>query len=205
VKHFVFLSSSHAVATESDDMLTRSTQPRPESLYGQSKRDAEIGLIDALDGTSTTWTILRPPLVYGPENLANFQRLVRLVQTGLPLPLRSVANRRSFVGIDNLVDVILLAIEHPNARGQIFFPSDGEPVSTPALIEAIAEALGRPSPLFRFPEKILRAAAQYLRVTPLQKLLSSLWVDAAPLETELGWTPRRTLAEGLAQLHLSKK
>lgn len=198
VKHVIFLSSCHAVATESDEKLTEATVPRPTSIYGQSKLEAEKLLVQNLSPTPTAWTILRPPLVYGPENLANFQRLVSLVRSGAPLPLKSVNNQRSFIGVDNLVDVIIRCIENPNARRRMYYPSDGTPVSTPELIEAIAHSLGRHARLFPFPQSVLSLLAQ--RVTPLRKLMSSLFVDSSPLRDELGWEPLHTLAAGLSQL-----
>jgi len=66
--------------------------------------------------------------------------LVKLVQTGLPLPLASVRNRRSFIYVENLVDLIVNCLGNPKAFGKIFLPSDGEDVSTPELIRAIARA-----------------------------------------------------------------
>jgi nucleoside-diphosphate-sugar epimerase len=143
VKHFVFLSSCHAVAAESDQVLTDCTIPHPVTAYGRSKLAAESAIKSVLADSDCAWTILRPPLVYGPGNKANFGSLVKLVQTGLPLPLASVRNRRSFIYVENLVDLIVTCLANPKAFGKTFFPSDGEDVSTPELIRAIARASAR--------------------------------------------------------------
>lgn len=140
VKHFVFLSSCHSVAAESDEVLTDRTNPRPISAYGRSKLAAEGAIKSVLADSDCAWTILRPPLVYGPGNKANFGLLVKLVQTGLPLPLASVRNRRSFIYVENLVDLIATCLGNPKAFRKTFYPSDGEDVSTPELIRAIAHA-----------------------------------------------------------------
>ena len=87
VKHFIFLSSCHAVAGESDDVLTDRTVPQPVTAYGRSKLAAEEAIKSVLADSGCAWTILRPPLVYGPGNKANFGLLVKLVQTGLPLEI----------------------------------------------------------------------------------------------------------------------
>ena len=140
VKHFVFLSSCHAVAAESEVQITEKTQSNPLTAYGRSKLGAECAIRKALSNTACAWTILRPPLVYGKGNKANFGLLLKLVSSGIPLPLGSVRNRRSFIYVENLVDVIVACLGNPKAFGKRYLPSDGEDVSTPELIRKIAKA-----------------------------------------------------------------
>lgn len=140
VKHFVFLSSCHAVAAESDRLVTEQTIPQPVTAYGRSKLAAEEAIRTVLADSDCGWTILRPPLVYGPSNQANFGLLVNLVKTGIPLPLASVRNRRSFIYVENLTDVIATCLGNPKAFGKTFLPSDGKDVSTPELIRAVSRA-----------------------------------------------------------------
>jgi nucleoside-diphosphate-sugar epimerase len=140
VKHFVFLSSCHAVAAESEVQITEKTQSNPLTAYGRSKLEAERATRKALSNTACAWTILRPPLVYGKGNKANFGLLLKLVKSGIPLPLASVCNRRSFIYVENLVDVIVACLGNPKAFGKTYLPSDGEDVSTPELIRKIAKA-----------------------------------------------------------------
>jgi nucleoside-diphosphate-sugar epimerase len=140
VKHFVFLSSCHAVAAESSEILSAESQPRPVSAYGRSKLAAERATREALSKTACVWTTLRPPLVYGKGNKANFGLLLKLVKSGIPLPLGSVRNCRSFIYVENLVDVIVASLGNPKAFGKTYLPSDGEDVSTPELIRKIAKA-----------------------------------------------------------------
>lgn len=214
VKHFVFLSSCHAIAGQSDDVLTDRTVPRPVTAYGRSKLAAEEATKSVLAESDCAWTILRPPLVYGPGNTANFGLLVKLVQTGIPLPLSSTRNRRSFIYVENLADLITACLGNPKAFGKTFYPSDGEDVSTPELIRAIARAnksaqcpvsihsvtnkATRHSPrLFPFPEILLKAMGQLPGLGALRKLTSSLQVDSKPIRHELCWTPPFTMKEGL--------
>ena len=51
--------------------------------------------------------IIRPPLVYGPGVKGNFSSMMQVVKKGLPLPLGAINNKRSFVALDNLVDLII--------------------------------------------------------------------------------------------------
>jgi len=211
VKHFIFLSSCHAIAGQSNDVLTDRTVPQPVTAYGRSKLAAEEATKGVLADSDCAWTILRPPLVYGPGNKANFGLLVKLVQTGLPLPLASVRNRRSFIYVENLVDLIAACLGNPKAFGKTFLPSDGDDLSTAELIEKIARAetgdlkpecngggcAARRARLFPFPESILKAAGRLPGLGALRKLTSSLYVDSEPIRRDLGWTPPFTLEEGL--------
>ena len=127
-RRFIYLSSVKA--------------EQPSDAYGRAKADAEQALL-RMDGLATT--IFRPPLVYGPRVKANFLSLVRAVDRGWPLPLASVKNRRSLVYVGNLADAILACLEAPQAAGKVYEVSDGDAVSTPDLIRALARALERPS------------------------------------------------------------
>lgn len=140
VKHFIFISSIGAMADSSNKVLCADAPCSPTTLYGQSKLMAEKELKTMAGKYGMEWTIIRPPLVYGPGNPGNMQRLLKLIRSGIPLPLASVRNRRSFVYVENLVDVILACLGNPKAFGKTYLPSDGEDVSTPELIRKIAKA-----------------------------------------------------------------
>jgi nucleoside-diphosphate-sugar epimerase len=222
-KHFVFLSSCHAIAAESGEILNAETSPHPLSAYGHSKLEAERAIQKALSNTAYAWTILRPPLVYGKGNKANFGLLLKLVSSGIPLPLGSVRNRRSFIYVENLVDVIVACLGNPKAFGKTYLPSDGEDVSTPELIRKIAKAnksfqfsefsgsvsdkntrqsslaTRHSARLIPFPESILKALGRLPGLGALRKLTSSLYVDSEPLREDLGWSPRFTIDEGLVK------
>jgi len=197
VGRFVFLSSCHAVAAEADLPLTAETPPHPVSAYGRSKLAAETAVREELGGTGCAWTILRPPLVYGPGNKANFDRLARLVKTGLPLPLGGIRNRRSFLFVENLVGVILAVLSSAHAARRIFLPSDGCDVSTPALIESLASVMGARARLVPLPRVLLAVLSSLPGGGALRKLSASLCVDSGPVVRDLGWVPAFTLSEGL--------
>ena len=188
VRHFVFLSSCHAVAAQSPHALSRLTLPRPSSAYGQSKLAAERALQDELEPSACAWTILRPPLVYGRGNRANFARVAGLVRSGWPVPLRGVRNRRSFIGAANLADFILRGcLLNKNSQGKIFYPADESDLSTPELLRLIGQSMGRKTRLFFLPRVLLRALSGMPGLRPLQTLTASLFVDKTPNVDELRW------------------
>jgi nucleoside-diphosphate-sugar epimerase len=106
--------------------------------------------------------IVRPPLGYGPGVKANFVALMRAVQRGWSLPLGAVHNQRSFVALDNLVDLIVNCITHPQEANQTFLVSDGEDLSTSDLIRRMPRAMNRPARLLPVPTFVLMAAAAIL-------------------------------------------
>jgi nucleoside-diphosphate-sugar epimerase len=174
--------------------------PRPEDAYGISKWEAEqeLGQVAALTGLETV--VLRPPLVYGPRVKANFLRLLALVARRTPLPLASLDNRRSLIYVGNLASAIHAALAAPQAAGRTYLVSDGEDVSTPGLVRAIAQALDVQARLFACPVPVLRAAAALLgRSAELARLAGSLQIDASRIRRELAWQPPYTLAQSLAE------
>jgi len=200
VKHFLFMSSCHALASESGTALSESTVPHPCTAYGRSKLAAEAAVRQAFDNQNGRCTIIRPPLIYGPGNLANFARLIGWVRSGVPLPLGGIRNRRSFLGVENLVDFVLTCLDRPPAANQIFMPSDNEDVSTPELVRQLADGLERKAFLVSLPESVLACCTRLPGLGMLKKLTTSLFIDQAHIRTGLGWRPPLSLREGLAFL-----
>lgn len=202
VRRFVFLSSTKVMGDVSPAHRPwRETDPpRPTDAYGQSKWQAEQALHEVASRSTMVVVTLRPPLVYGSGVKANFRALMKAVMRGLPLPLGAIDNRRSLVFVGNLVDAILRCVDDPRAAGQTFFVCDGEDVSTPALIRAVAQALGRPARLVPVPPALLVLGARLLgRGAQASRLCGSLAVDGTHLRTTLGWLPPYTMREGLAE------
>jgi UDP-glucose 4-epimerase len=191
VRRFVYVSSikvngerTFGQPFSADDM------PAPEDAYGRSKLEAERALAAWSQSTGVELVIVRPPLVYGPGVKANFARLIHAVKAGLPLPLGAIYNVRSMVGLDNLVDFLLLCAKHPAAANSTWLVSDNRDVSTSELIRLIASAMHRPARLLPIPASLLSACASALGRRPAAgRLLDSLQVDISPALNRLGWQP----------------
>jgi nucleoside-diphosphate-sugar epimerase len=201
VRRLLILSTTTVFGDRSPDRAFDESSPTaPATPYALSKLEAERELAEILGGSATELVVLRSPLVYGSGAKGNFVRLVRLVERGTPLPLASVRNRRSLVFVENLVDAIVRALDHPAAAGRTYVVSDGEDVSTPDLIALLAAALDRPSRLFPFPLALLRLAGRLLgRADEMSRLLDDMAVDGSRIRRELGWAPPFSLDEGLAR------
>lgn len=202
VKRLVYISSVKVNGEGADAPYRETDAPAPEDAYAKSKWEAEQGLGQIAQETGLEVVILRPPLVYGPGVKANFVQLMRMVERGWPLPLRAIHNRRSLLYLGNFVDAIRLCIEHPAAAGQTFLLDDGEAVSTPELIRALAHAMGRPACLLPVPVpvKVLELAGVLLgKRAAVARLVGSLYVDNSAIRSRLGWTPPNTLQRGVAE------
>jgi nucleoside-diphosphate-sugar epimerase len=199
VKRFVFLSSIKAMVDESRPApLDAAATPDPHSPYGVSKLEAERALAEIAARTGMEVAVIRPPLVYGPGAAGNMRALVKLVATGLPLPLGGIRNRRSLIYVGNLADAVVTVLEHRDAAGQIFLVQDGEPLSTADLVRAIAAALDRPARLIPVPQGLIALGAALTGTRAVfDRLAGTLTVDDRPIRTRLGWRPPHDLATGL--------
>jgi len=180
----IFMSTVKVLGEETPEVLFHETSAlAPEDAYARAKADAETAL-RAVSGLALT--VLRAPLVYGPDVRANFLALLRAIADGWPLPFASIANRRSLLYSGNLADAVARCLEAPASAGKTYGVADGAPLSTPALCLALGSALGRPARLFRFPPMLLP-----------RKLTCSLVLDDSTLRRELGWQPPYSFEQGV--------
>lgn len=210
VKRLIFISSIGAVCSMANEVVTSETPCRPDTEYGRSKLEAEEKVRGILSQGSPDWCIIRPTLIYGPENPGNMQRLLRLIQTGLPLPLGSIINRRTFLYIENLLSAIGVALEHPSASRGTFLLADEEIFTTPELLRALGKSSAKRVKLIPFPSSGLRMIGRVgdlvrkitgrsagLDTYSVDRLLGSLEVDASSFRKGVGWSQPIAATEGL--------
>lgn len=137
VSHFIFISSMSVYGMETG-IINHDTQPRPNSNYGKSKLEGEE-LIKTLNDRSFKVTILRPPMIYGPNCKGNYVRLSKLAIKSPVFP--NIYNRRSMIFIDNLSEFIRLIIE--DEKEGLFFPQNSDYISTSDMVKEIAEVNGK--------------------------------------------------------------
>lgn len=201
VRRFVFLSSIkvHGEATSYGKPFIADTPLYPADPYAISKMEAEKALMALAAESGLEVVIVRPPLVYGPDVKANFNSMMKWLGRGIPLPLGAIRNRRSLVSLDNLVDFLMVCLDHPNAAGQAFLVSDGEDLSTTDLLRRLAEALGKPARLVPVPCALLVGAGALLgKRAVMQRICGSLQVDIEKSRLLLGWVPPVSVDSALA-------
>ena len=203
VRRLVFLSSIGVLGihTNGRGPFSFSDAPNPVEDYAISKWEAEQALWEVAASTGLEVVVVRPPLVYGPGAKGNLARLLKLVRSGVPLPLGAVQNSRSLIGLDNLVDLLIRCVDHAAAAGQTLLVSDGEDVSTPDLLRHMAAALGRSARLLPVPVPLLRLAGRVLgKQAEIDRLVGSLQIDSRHTRELLDWTPPVSVAEGIRRM-----
>ena len=211
VKRFIFLSSIgvNGISTKISEKFTSKDTPAPIENYAISKLRAEEALLHVSKKTGLEVVIIRLPLVYGERAKGNFLRLLNIINKGFFLPFGKIDNLKSFIGLDNLIDLIIYCVDHPSATGKIFLASDGEDISTPDLIKKLSNAMGKPKRLFPFPVPIIKLIGKIFKKSyEVERLLSSLRIDSSDTQKLLGWKPPFTLDEGLlntVKWYLNKK
>jgi UDP-4-keto-D-QuiNAc 4-reductase len=203
VRRFVFLSSIkvNGERTGRDEVFRPDDPARPADPYAVSKAEAERALAEVSAGCGMEIVIIRPPLVYGPGVKANMRAMMGWLARGVPLPLGGIDNRRSLVGLANLVSLVLRALDHPDAAGETLLVSDGEDLSTPELLRRTAVALGTRARLVAVPPGLLRMSARLAGRGPMaERLLDSLRVDISKTRRLLDWEPIMRVDDELAAM-----
>lgn len=202
VKRFVFVSSIGINGTATfEEPFTINSEPRLHNHFAQSKHKTEIGLKKISQHTGLEVVIVRPTLVYGPNAPGNFGALTRLVNRLPVLPFALVNNKRDFISVQNLADLLIACTSHQDAVGHTFLASESKTVSTKEFTNAIAKGLGKKIYQLPVPISLIRLVGRLLgKSAMVEQLVGNLQVDSSDLKKVLGWTPPYTMEESMALL-----
>ncbi len=200
IRRFIFMSTIKVNGEGGTDPYNENDTPNPKDPYSMSKWEAEIKLTEISSQTGMEIVIIRAPLVYGPGVKANFLKLLKAVDKGIPMPFAGMNNCRSMIYLYNLADLIIKSMTDPKAAGKTYLASDCEDVSTADLIRNISKVMGRNSRLFYLPLSVLKLLGNITgHADEIDRLTGSLTVDASLVKSELNWTPPFTLIQGLKE------
>lgn len=142
VKQFIFMSSAIVYGDSGKigkkKVVSIDTNPNPANCYGDSKLQAEIGILKLQDDSFKV-CVLRPPMIYGKGSKGNFPQLEKFAKKLCIFPY--VKNERSMLYIGNLVEFVRLVIK--NEESGIFFPQNAEYSNTSELVKMIGAANGK--------------------------------------------------------------
>lgn len=206
IQDFFFFSSVKAVADAFDDVLTEDEVASPFTPYGQSKYEAEQYLLNQTLPQGKRLFIIRPCMIHGPGNKGNLNLLYKVVEKGIPWPLASFENQRSFLSIDNLSFLVHQMLENKNIPSGIYNFADDRAISTNELIEIISKTLGKEPRLLKINSSLIRNIVKLGDILPLplnserlkkltesyvvsnQKIKDALGIFNLPLSAEEGLT-----------------
>lgn len=170
---------------ESDKYLAETDICDPKSWYGKSKRAAENWLLKQKIPEGKKLIIVRPPMVHGPGDKGNLEQLYKLISKGIPYPLASFNNLRSFISIDNFSFFINEIILKSNLlKNGIYHIADDQAVSTKEIIRIIKSENNKNIPNISLPKFFVRCIAKVgdyfplpLNSIRLKKMTSNLLVS----------------------------
>lgn len=197
VRRFVFLSSIRAQTGPSAQGIVAETDAAvPTDAYGRSKLDAET----ALSKIGLDWAALRPVLVYGEGVKGNMAALMRLAASPYPLPLGSIAGRRSLVSLDSLSDAVVTVLRAREHLSGPLILAEPDPLTLPEMIAALRQGLGRRPGTIPCPAALIDIACRLAgRHEAFARIAMDLVAQPEGLSA-LGWVPRTTSRDGLAAL-----
>lgn len=153
VKRFVFVSSVKAGGYDEE-------HGPPQGVYGQTKREAELKLLEMGQQSDMHISIVRPSLVYGPGVKGNLRLMQVAIEKGWFPPLPELNNQRSMIHVDNLVQALMLVAEDKRANGEIFIATDGIPYSSRDIYEALCHSIGKSPKRWSVPKFLFDLVAQ---------------------------------------------
>ena len=190
-KKFVFFSTAKAAADRVEGVLTEDVVPSPVGPYGESKIKAEEYIQAHLSDEKQVY-ILRPCMIHGPGNKGNLNLLYGVVSKGIPWPLGSFENRRTFTSVGNICFAVEGLLTKDVATG-IYNMGDDEALSTNELIGTICSALGKKAHIWHLPKGMMTGMARvggwlHLPLNPdrLQKLTENYISSNEKIKKALG-------------------
>ena len=197
VKRVVFVSSVKAGGkVNSERCASEVDQSEPEGIYGETKRKAELKLLEIGRQSGMHVSIIRPSLVYGPSVKGNLKLMLSGIKKGWFPPLPKVENMRSMIHVDDLVQAILLVAMDDRANGEVFIATDGAPYSSREIYESMCSVALKSVPRWSVPKSLFDIVSL---ISPrikykVDKLLGDECYSSKKLES-LGFRAQRTLKE----------
>lgn len=192
IRYFFYFSSVKAAADSVDDLLIEDVIPKPDTAYGKSKLMAEQHLLSKEIPENKRLFIIRPCMIHGPGNKGNLNLLYKVVEKGIPWPLASFVNKRSFLSIDNLNFLLLKMLQNDKIPSGIYNFADDQPISTNELVRIIAKTSRKKERLLKIPTNLISSVAKVgdilklpLNSERLKKLTESYVVSNAKIKAQL--------------------
>lgn len=192
-KDFIYFSSVKAVADEVLDILDEEVSGKPKTPYGESKLQAEKYIISKGIPSGKRVFIIRPCMIHGPGNKGNLNLLFNVVKKGIPYPLASFHNERSFLGIDNLNYLIKEILDNKEIPSGVYNFADDDFLSTNEIVRIISSVLNKKNKSIAIPKSIIKSIGKLgdfiklpLNSENIQKLTENYRVSNKKIKLAIG-------------------
>ena len=198
VQKFIYLSTIKAMCgTWASGVLDENTAPQSTSLYGRLKLETEQKIMEAAEGTQTRVISLRFPVVFGEQSDGNFNSLLRLADTPIPLPFKNLESRRSLISRSSLADAITTVVLDQGAHDGTFLVHD-EAISIAQLITHLRIALDRSPRLFQMPPGLWPTLEALPKIGDMTlRFTRPLELTDVRFRRNFSWAPPVTMTEKL--------
>jgi nucleoside-diphosphate-sugar epimerase len=208
VARFVYLSSMAAAGPAARGRpLTGSEPPVPVTAYGRSKLAGEAEVRQS----GLSWTIVRPPMVYGPRD-REVLKVFQLARLGLAPVFGNGTQELSAVHAADLAQSLIAVASAEAAAGGVYYACHPEIFTSRAFVQAVGRAAGKRVTVIRIPLAIGRLAlagtgaagrlagrATILNADKANEFFQPAWIgDPGPLTRDTAWRAEHDLASGLA-------
>jgi nucleoside-diphosphate-sugar epimerase len=196
IPKFIFISSIgvNGSNTLKNKAFKSNDKPNPSDPYSISKWKAEKFLKKFFQNSLTKLIIIRPPLIYGPGLKGNLFKLIELINTGWPLPFGNINKLKSFLGLNNLLDFILICIKNPKACNQTFLISDCQDISVSEFIKKLYKSINKKIIFLPMSVLFLNILGFVLnKKKEIKKLITPLQIDSDLSNKMLSWKPKFTI------------
>ncbi|SHG69449.1 Nucleoside-diphosphate-sugar epimerase [Chryseobacterium oranimense] len=196
-KAFLFIHISSIAVVEENEragIINEQSECFPVSHYGKSKKAAEDYLLAQQIPEGKKLIILRPVMIHGDGDKGNLKLLYKIISKGIPYPLGSFNNLRSFISVDNVAYLLNeIIIRWENINSGIYNICDDYPISTKQIIEIIAQSQGRKAIILYLPIVLINFFAKTgdllklpFNTKRLKKMTSNLIISNEKIKHSLG-------------------
>lgn len=203
VRHFIFVSTAKVFGEGSEEAYTENSVLQPQDIYAKSKALAEEKLTELASKLGLQLSILRPPLIYGPNSKANFRSLWNAIAKGYPIPVSTRKNQRSILSTYNFADFLETLLgenskNQPNHH-QVYLLQDPHSVSTKELVISIAKAQNLQPKILSIPHSLGFWGTKMIgKSLAWQKWTGSFYYNNYVTKEILSWEPRFSTSKSLA-------
>ena len=181
VKKLVFMSSIKVNGESTEiNSFSETSNENPEDTYGITKKEAESVVRNKLDRSNKDFIIIRAPLIYSFKVKGNLETMHKAIQKKIPLPFKSIHNKRSIVDVTTLSKFISLCIRENTIKNELFLVAEEKSYTTSELIEKVARDNNLTCLQFCVPKILLDIALKVIgKGSMSKKLLQNLQIDSS--------------------------